>query len=816
MKLNTQANKRSFFVLRSPFSFLLLLLFLSCNKVSAQSNGIFENIAIGKPVTSNVDNLSFCEPAKALNGTVNTTTDKWSSSGDGEDVQWITVDLQGQFTLARYVVKHAGYGSESTFLNTADFEILKSNDGQTFTSVDQITGNTADVTDKDVTPFTARYVRLQISKAQRSSSRKCTVYAFELYEKPSSAINANSFYATEGFERFASTADLKQAYTVSGGDIALETIGKTKALKWSYTGQSMITVNLPNNIDLSDYTVWGMDFKFPTTATRAQVKSSQTLYATLVDADGKSATVNYPFDNSIWMMDERPWVSWHINMKDFASLNLKSVAEIHIGVNANEASGFLIDNLSFERQKYVLDFTKIIRTDKITEAASVIRQKANDGKGAFWGTSIIKTGRRYSLFQAWWSSGKDFDTGAIDYLTAPNLLGPYAFVNTALPRYFVTSAPSWGEYTHGPDIVKYGDTYYLYYSSGGSSDGSGHSREVGVAWSKTVEGGWEYSQGPILTKGEFAIIPGDEDYNGCWSSGVENPRMMEKDGEYYLFFKTLNNYNLPPEGSHGQNGNYGWFLGYSIAKSSTPIGPFTHVRNSGLRGRGRQYALYPSVAEVEAEGKPRDYSAPGHWDLEDMCIFKYIDGRYYGILKDFMGRWARRAELRDLVLFVSDNLLDWRVADFPLVITPVRTPRFNNQTPYKYSLMERPYVFWENDFKTGSISFAVEANVGWTSVIYPLVNEDSDITGIETPEVNVSGESVQVYPNPDKDHLYIVSKESIKKVELIDMTGKIVFSTGALSQTYLGLPNFIPSGQYVLKTTTDKRNIVQTKILINK
>jgi hypothetical protein len=662
---------------------------------------------------------------------------------------------------------------------------------------------------------------LQVTKAQLTSSQKCTIYAFELYEKPSSAINANSFYATEGFERFDSNTDLKQKYSVSGGDIMLETVGKTKAMKWNFVGQSVIKAELTGSIDLSSYTGWGMDFKFSTTATRAQVKSSQTLYATLVDVDGSSATVNYPHDNSIWMMDGRPWLSWHINMKDFASLNLKSVKEIHIGVKANEAGSFLIDNLSFERQKYVLDFSKIIRTDKITESASVIRQKSNDGKGAFWGTSIVKTGRSYACFQAWWSSGKDFDTGAIDYLSAPDLLGPYTFTNTALPRYFMTTIPKWGEYTHGPDIVKYGDTYYLYYSSGGSSDGSGHSREIGVAWTQDLSNAssWQYSNGPVVTKNAHGIISGDDSFNGCWATGVENPRMMEKDGEYYLFYKTLCNFNRAQgEGNGGRDGNYGYYLGYSIVKGPTPVGPFTPVRNSGLRGRGKQYSLYPTVSNVNAEGLPKEYSSPGMWDVEDMCIFKYIDGRYYGVLKDFMGRWNRSAVLNDLTLFVSDNLVDWRVADFPFVITPTRTPHFMDKQPYQYGLMERPYVYWKDGYETGSISFAVNANVGWTSVIYPLENEfeQPTIPEVNVPKVNIPEESVQVYPNPAKDHLYIVSKDSIKKVELVDMSGKVVFSKDTLEQSYLGLPDYILSGSYILKTTTTERNTQQTKIVINK
>jgi hypothetical protein len=389
------------------------------------------------------------------------------------------------------------------------------------------------------------------------------------------------------------------------------------------------------------------------------------------------------------MMDSRPWVSWHINMNDFASLNTESVKEIRIGINATEDVRFLMDNISFERQKYVLDFTKIIKTATVSESSTVIRQKTGT-IGALWGTSIVKANDKYNLFQAWWTSGKNFDTGGIDFLQSDKLTSGYVYVNSPLPRDFITTIPDWGNYAHNPDIVKYGDTYYLYYSSGRSTDRGGNTREIGVAWSKEITGGWTFSQGPVITKEQHGVPINDDSFNGTWCYGVENPRMIEKDGEYYMFYKTLHNFTLPKEGSEGRSGSTGYYLGYSIAKSNSPLGPFTQIRNSGLRGRGNQYALYPTLTDVAIEGKIADYSAPGLWDLEDMCIFKYIDGRYYGILKDFMGRWNRSGNPDDLTLFVSDNLTDWRVADFPFVFSITRTPYFATGYPTQYRNLERP------------------------------------------------------------------------------------------------------------------------------
>ncbi|MDR0541670.1 MAG: discoidin domain-containing protein, partial [Dysgonamonadaceae bacterium] len=616
-------------------------MFLCSVLTVAAQPAIVENIAIGKPVSSNVDNLSHREPAKALDGSVNYTDSKWTGTGESSVPQWLTVDLQNNFTIARYVVKHAGCGNEDASLNTCNFEILKSNDGINYTPVDKVRGNRADITDKDVRPFNARYVRLQITRPQQGNGNQSNIYEFELYEKPRRQISGKSFYATEGFERFSSTKHLKEYYAVSSGDISLKLLGKTKVLKLDYNGQAKVSVKLPDVTDLSKYTVLGIDFCFPADATRPQVKDSETLYVSFTDTDNKTAIVQYPFDNSIWMTDGRPWVSWHINMKDMSAVDLKSIKNINIGLNAKGSGSFLIDNISFERQKYILDFTKIIKTDRITEEESIIR-KPSGHRGVCWGTSILKIDTVYYLFNAWWSKGKDFDTGGIELFRSNNLYGGYTYVNEPLPRDFMTSVPLWGNYAHNPDAVKFGDTYYLYHISGRSSDRGGKILSIGVAWSKNVTGPWNFHHGPLIT----ATLPGmpedDDSFKGCTCFGVENPRVIEKDGEYYMFYKTSQTFHRGHgEGTEGRDGKDGYYIGYTVVKSNSPVGPLIPVRNSGLRGRGMQYDLYPTVTDVKAEGKSGEYSNPGNWDVEDMMLFRYIDGRYYAILKDFMGYWNR-------------------------------------------------------------------------------------------------------------------------------------------------------------------------------
>jgi hypothetical protein len=65
--------------------------------------------------------------------------------------------------LKRWVVKHAGAGGESAIYNTRDFKLQVSNDGINFTDVDTVTGNSTNITDRNINT-NARYVRLYITQ----------------------------------------------------------------------------------------------------------------------------------------------------------------------------------------------------------------------------------------------------------------------------------------------------------------------------------------------------------------------------------------------------------------------------------------------------------------------------------------------------------------------------------------------------------------------------------------------------------------------------------------------------------------------------
>lgn len=123
-------------------------------------------------------------PPFAVDGNINT---KWCQVSSSD--MWLTVDLGQEYTINRWIVRHAGAGGESTTWNTKDFKLQKSDDGSNWEDADVVSGNTDNVTNREVDPFTSRYVRLYITKPTNTSDRAARIYELELYA-PESSDNA--------------------------------------------------------------------------------------------------------------------------------------------------------------------------------------------------------------------------------------------------------------------------------------------------------------------------------------------------------------------------------------------------------------------------------------------------------------------------------------------------------------------------------------------------------------------------------------------------------------------------------------------------
>ena len=135
-------------VLRADHFFALL----------AEHNGLPYNLALSKDLTVTASDNTV-DPMNAVNGSPS-GDNKWvSKQGAGAT---LTFDLGGQYELSRYVVRHAGFDWEDESLNTRDFTLQVSMDGDQWATADQVEGNTQNVTDIDLPPIPCKYVRLTV------------------------------------------------------------------------------------------------------------------------------------------------------------------------------------------------------------------------------------------------------------------------------------------------------------------------------------------------------------------------------------------------------------------------------------------------------------------------------------------------------------------------------------------------------------------------------------------------------------------------------------------------------------------------------
>lgn len=85
----------------------------------------------------------------------------WVADAAGE--QTVTYNLGGTYKISRYVIRHAGDNGLDATLNTKNYLVEVSADGETWTTVDDYRDNTANVTDIDLTePVEASYLRIVI------------------------------------------------------------------------------------------------------------------------------------------------------------------------------------------------------------------------------------------------------------------------------------------------------------------------------------------------------------------------------------------------------------------------------------------------------------------------------------------------------------------------------------------------------------------------------------------------------------------------------------------------------------------------------
>lgn len=263
-------------------------------------------------------------------------------------------------------------------------------------------------------------------------------------------------------------------------------------------------------------------------------------------------------------------------------------------------------------------------------------------------------GRYYLLYSRWpqalgmaaWVTHSE-----IACAVAEEPLGPYRHLNVALPE---RGADHWdGHCTHNPTVIRADGRYYLYYmgNRGDRRTDAGfnwvhrNNQRIGVAVADHPAGPWQRCDEPLID-----VTPGGIDSLMC-----SNPSVTARpDGGYLMVYKTVDTQRPLP---------FGGPVYHAVALADTPGGPFVKR---------------PSPIFVQAGV---DFAA------EDPFIWS--DGqRYWAVVKDMQGHFT--AAGRSLALFCSDDGLDWRLSDHPLVC-PTEV-RLTDGTVQNLTALERPQV----------------------------------------------------------------------------------------------------------------------------
>lgn len=329
-----------------------------------------------------------------------------------------------------------------------------------------------------------------------------------------------------------------------------------------------------------------------------------------------------------------------------------------------------------------LDLHRLMRP---VEARSVIR----DPDWFIWGGGTVRTADgTCHLFVARWPKREGFNAwvthSEIAYATSPDPLGPY----TVHGPVFEPRPGFWdADNLHNPLIQEFDGKYYLYYSGNfgprdGTKDGwwihRNHQR-AGVAVADHPAGPWRRFDQPLIQ-----TTPGGTDHLLTSSPTVAR----RKDGKYVLIYKGVSDGPMP----------FGGKVRMHVALGDRPDGPFVKQPVTVFGHKTLQFPTDDNFiwSQRAANG----------------------DGRLYAIVKDYRGVYAHQArpgqagpdamEKESLVLFTSEDGLDWRLARHPYV-SDFRLRWADGRVSDRLHRLDQPQIWLENG-KPSVLFLAVKAN----------------------------------------------------------------------------------------------------------
>lgn len=287
-----------------------------------------------------------------------------------------------------------------------------------------------------------------------------------------------------------------------------------------------------------------------------------------------------------------------------------------------------------------------------------------------WGSSVVKgEDGLYHMFVSRWPKKLPFHPGwlvasEIVHATSKTPEGPYQFSEVTLPA---RGAEYWdGRSTHNPRIIKYKDTYVLFYM------GSTHpfaditnpdtltlsspyttvaraNKRIGIATSKSPYGPWERQDHPVL----------DTQPGTYYSFLTSNPApLIEEDGSVLLVFKTRDYKKTFP---------YQGDMALGVAKAKDIFSPFKVTTPEPI------------------------FSMQKYGEVEDPYLWKDKTG-YHLIAKDQRGMIT--GEKHSGMIAFSKDGIHWTPEKNPLAYT--KMVRWSDGMTIEMGQLERAFPLIEN------------------------------------------------------------------------------------------------------------------------
>jgi hypothetical protein len=317
--------------------------------------------------------------------------------------------------------------------------------------------------------------------------------------------------------------------------------------------------------------------------------------------------------------------------------------------NAADAGYVDFDSFHYEYagQAVAAETSDALDLGAMVQPVPLTAKFSQPGYFVWCGAPVRGADGKYHLFHSRWpvKNPHGFAPGwaihsEIAYAVSDQPLGPYRFVNVALPARGTNAATGqkyWdADMTHNPNIVVRDGKYLLYYI-GNHGDGKyathRNNDRIGVAIADHPEGPWRRLDQPIIDV--------SADATAFDSLCVANPAAaVRPDGGLIVIYKAV---PVVPGKVMGGNVRYG------VAVADKPEGPY--VKKPGH--------------VFEAEGA----EAKKHWMLaEDPYIWfsRNFGNRYYAVARDVVGKFTGSSG--GLALFESADGFHWQAAAQPKVL----------------------------------------------------------------------------------------------------------------------------------------------------